>query len=271
MISPQSHSAQSIYTPRASSYDATWHPAHALSVLSHARLLPGQHILDLACGTGLVTIPAARAVRPSGTVTGVDITDAMLDVARRKAGEEGVDVRWVNGDVMKLEELGLREEGYDLITCASCLPLLEEPGRAIKSWAALLKKGGSLVVDVPTEKSQLPGLVFEEVAVAMGVGLLYGRLWIKDQQSLERLFVEAGLVVEKSIVMTGFGSADIYATEDGGMLFDKWVAGEVGRGISEERREEARRMYIGKWRERAGMDEMVKEEEGFYLCIGKKE
>lgn len=232
--------------------------------------MPGHHILDLACGTGLVTLPAARAVGPSGAVTGVDITDAMLDVARKKAKEEGADVRWVKGDVMTLEDLPLREEGYDLVTCASGLPLLEEPGRAIQSWAGFLKPGGRLVVDVPTEKSQLPGLVFEEVAVEMGVGIPYGRLWIRNRHSLERLLVEAGLVVEKSLTMAGFGSADVYTAEDGGTLFDKWGVGEVGKGIREEMRGEARRMYIGKWRERAGMNGMVREEEGFYVCIGRK-
>lgn len=49
---------------------------------------PGQHILDLACGTGLVTLLAKRASGTTGTVTGVDISTSMMAVGIEKAAKE---------------------------------------------------------------------------------------------------------------------------------------------------------------------------------------
>jgi ubiquinone/menaquinone biosynthesis C-methylase UbiE len=53
-------------------------------------LCPANNVLDLAGGTGAITIPAARAVGPSGTVFGVDISPASLSIARDKATNQGL-------------------------------------------------------------------------------------------------------------------------------------------------------------------------------------
>lgn len=57
-----------------------------------ARLRPGQHVLDVGCGAGSTTIPAAGRVGPSGQVTGVDISPGMIEAARHRPG--GDRVQW---------------------------------------------------------------------------------------------------------------------------------------------------------------------------------
>jgi SAM-dependent methyltransferase len=70
---------------------------------------PGARVLDVACGTGNAAIPAARA---GGVVTGLDITPELLEGARRKAAEAGVDVEWVEGDA---EDLPFADDAFDRV------------------------------------------------------------------------------------------------------------------------------------------------------------
>lgn len=71
---------------RAATYDAnnTYHPALAQNLLQLLALKPGDRLLDLAAGTGIVALAAAAAVAPGGNVVLVDISPAMLQQARSK-------------------------------------------------------------------------------------------------------------------------------------------------------------------------------------------
>ena len=56
-------------------------------MLALASLAPGEQVLDLACGTGLVTLEAARNVGPRGSVLGTDLSGQMVEVARQRAAD----------------------------------------------------------------------------------------------------------------------------------------------------------------------------------------
>lgn len=90
-----------------------------------ASSLPSSKILDLACGTEGITTPCARLASPSGTVIGVEISPASLEIAREKSEKEGLsNVRFVEGDIGDLvsewaEKEGIKEGMFDIITCAS--------------------------------------------------------------------------------------------------------------------------------------------------------
>ena len=267
--------SQQIYGARASTYDESWHVQHAADFARWAALKPGQRVLDLACGTGLVTIPAAAIVGPSGSATGVDITAEMLDVARHKVERQtGRNITFAQHDIVQLSGLGLLPE-YDAVTCASAIPLLQDPGLAMKHWATFLKPGGILVVDVATERSQLPGLVFEHVAAELGAPLPFGRRWLTGSESLENLVRAAGLHIERSFVAEGYASAHTYSKEEAGKLFDSWVAGPFGQlhpqlGADAEKSARARLLFIERFVSWAGPDGIVREEEGFYVVVGRK-
>ena len=74
----------------------TWPKTEAISdqgtplLMEALRLQPGEHVLDVACGGGKTTMAAARAVGPSGHVTGVDISKGMLELAKQRLAEAGL-------------------------------------------------------------------------------------------------------------------------------------------------------------------------------------
>ena len=67
-------------------------------LLTAAGLEPGERVLDVGCGNGAVSLAAARIVGPGGRVTGLDLSAPMLEVARRRAEEGGLDVDFVQCD-----------------------------------------------------------------------------------------------------------------------------------------------------------------------------
>ena len=74
----------------------TWPKTEAISdqgtplLMEALRLQPGERVLDVACGGGKTTMAAARAVGPSGHVTGVDISKGMLELAKQRLAEAGL-------------------------------------------------------------------------------------------------------------------------------------------------------------------------------------
>jgi ubiquinone/menaquinone biosynthesis C-methylase UbiE len=83
------------------------------AVLERLEPQPGQRLLDLACGTGAVAELAATA---GAEVVGVDIAPALIEQARARAADRGLDIDYRVGDVEALE---LEEESFDLVasTC----------------------------------------------------------------------------------------------------------------------------------------------------------
>ena len=274
ILSDQAIIAQKIYTPRAPKYNESWHPSHALALVNLASLSPGQHVLDLCCGTGLVSVPAAKAVGPSRSVTGIDITDAMLSIARSNSESDKnikAPINYINHDVLALDTLvNLRQEGYDIITAASALPLMPSPGEAIKHWSQFLTPGGKLIIDVPTERGHVRSLIFEEVCRDVGSSLPYGRAWIKGKETLEKLFEDAGLVIEKSVEIGGFDGIKDCKVEEIGGLFDSWVSMIQGLGIKDESMLKKARAEAVRTLEARAVDGVVKEGDSFYVVVGRK-
>ncbi|ROR71936.1 class I SAM-dependent methyltransferase [Bogoriella caseilytica] len=99
----------------------------------------GQDVVDLATGTGVTAIAAARA---GARVTGVDITPALLQEAERRAQAARVAVTWVQADV---EDLPLEPASADLVTSTVGL-IFADPARALPQAWRLLRPGAELVM-----------------------------------------------------------------------------------------------------------------------------
>lgn len=133
----------------AGDYEDAWsrqlEPAQALS-LEIAALQPGERVLDVACGTGLVSLPAARAVSPSGTVVGTDISAVMVEMASTRAGAAGLgNARFERADA---EALGLEDGSFDVVFCALGLMYVPDPIRAMEEMFRVLRPGGRVIVAV---------------------------------------------------------------------------------------------------------------------------
>ena len=115
-------------------------------LLELAALQPGQHVLDIACGTGLVTFPAADAVGSSGSVTGVGISAAMVahvtaEAARRRLPN-------IAAARTEAEALDFPDSRFDAVLCALGLMYVPDPRRALAEMRRVLQPGGRAVVAV---------------------------------------------------------------------------------------------------------------------------
>jgi SAM-dependent methyltransferase len=99
---------------------------------------PGEEVLDVACGAGNATIPAARA---GASVTGVDLTPELLDAARESAAEAGVRVRWEEGDA---EALPVEDESVDVVLSTFGCMFSPRHEVAARELTRVLRPGGRL-------------------------------------------------------------------------------------------------------------------------------
>src|SRR5262245_37315777 len=123
-------------------------PAHD-ALLAAARLAPGERVIDIACGTGMVTLPAARAVGPAGRVLATDISQGMVDDTARRCADQGLD----NVDVQRrdAEDLGPLD-GFDVAVCSLGLMYVPDPAAAAAEMARVLRPGGRAVAAVWGER-----------------------------------------------------------------------------------------------------------------------
>lgn len=106
------------------------------------RLMPGERVVDVGCGRGAVTFPAARAVGDGGSVTAVDIAPGMVELTRRAAEEGGY--RQVRTAVVAPDDLGLPDGCADVVASSLVLFFAPEPDATLRAWLRLLVPGGRL-------------------------------------------------------------------------------------------------------------------------------
>ncbi len=102
----------------------------------------GAHVLDVGCGKGAVTIPAARRAGEGGCVHAIDLAAPMLDAAAALARASGLgNVTVARGDA---EDPPFAAGTFDVILAGFVIQLLPRPAHAVRRWLALLKPGGTL-------------------------------------------------------------------------------------------------------------------------------
>jgi len=105
-------------------------------------LVPGDGVLDIACGTGNFTRDFARAVGPTGLVVGLDASPTMLDRAVDDTG--GMEqVAYVRADA---QQLPFRDASFDAVCCFAALHLFAEPMMALDSITRVLTPGGRVAI-----------------------------------------------------------------------------------------------------------------------------
>jgi ubiquinone/menaquinone biosynthesis C-methylase UbiE len=110
------------------------------------RLRRGSRVLDVACATGWTTVAAAHVVGGDGAVVGVDDAKPMLDIARQKVVELGLDnVEFLDDDATQLQ---FDDESFDAVVCVLGLFTVEDMAGAVAHWWRLVRPGGVLAVTV---------------------------------------------------------------------------------------------------------------------------
>lgn len=194
-------------------YEQSWQkqlePAQT-RLMELAALGPGQRVIDIACGTGLVTFAAAAAVGPAGTVVGVDLSETMVTLARARARERGL--RHLRFERMDAEELALPSASYDAALCALGLMYVPDARKAVAEMVRLLAPCGRIVAAVWGQRSRCGWAeIFPivDAQVKSEVCPLFFSLGTADR--LSALFRDAGLadvVTERLETRLEWASAD---------------------------------------------------------------
>jgi len=144
-----------------------------------ATLNPGEIVLDLGSGGGIDVLLSARRVGPTGKAYGLDMTDAMLALARENQKKAGVEnVEFLKGEI---EHIPLPDNSVDVIISNCVINLSAEKDRVLREAFRVLKPGGRFAVsDVVTQGEMLPEI---REHVLLWVGCIAGALEEKEYRS----------------------------------------------------------------------------------------
>jgi ubiquinone/menaquinone biosynthesis C-methylase UbiE len=131
------------YDKRSKTYDnSEWHRGIAIQAVDYCPPGPGDHVLDVATGTGSIAFYAAGLVGPAGHVIGVDISRGMLDKCNEKLAAAGLDnLEFLYADG---ENLAFPANSFDRIYCTSAIFWMSNLQATLRHWFELLKPGGHI-------------------------------------------------------------------------------------------------------------------------------
>jgi len=207
--------------------------AKAQDLVAMAALQPGERVLDVACGTGVVTRQAAQAVGTTGQVMGLDINDGMLQVARTVAPPVGAPMTWRHGSVMALP---FPEASFDVVLCQWGLEFFPDRAQGLREMARVLAPGGRVGLRVWRALARQP---FQTAVLAALDRHLFGGqhgpsraamvqpFSFADAETVRTLLADAGfhaMRVRIGIHPLRFASAEAYTL---GFLSSTTIASEI--------------------------------------------
>lgn len=173
-------------------YEAKFVPAifaeWAPRIAGAAGIGPGQRVLDVACGTGIV---ARECARRGAEVTGLDLNEGMLSVARRISPE----IDWRQGDA---SDVPFEDGSFDAVVCQFGLMFFPEREKSLAEQWRVLAPGGRLAVSTWDAIEQIPiyvamvGLI-ERHAGGDAAQALRAPFWLGDTTNLTNVFSAAGI------------------------------------------------------------------------------
>lgn len=110
-----------------------------------ARVVSGDRVLDVACGTGIVARIAAERIGPTGRVVGVDLNPGMIAVARSLPAPVGAPIEWLEGSALDLQ---LNDVSFDAVLCQQGLQFFPDKAVALKEMRRVLDRRGRLALSV---------------------------------------------------------------------------------------------------------------------------
>jgi len=166
-------------------------------MVAHLEPQPGQTILELGAGTGETGFAAARLIGDRGRLISTDLPPAMVDVAKRRAKELGID----NAEfrVIDAQHVDLEDDSVDGILCRWAYMLMPDPAAALAESRRVLRPGGKLALAVMGGPAQNPWGSSVAMSIA-GLGLVPpidtkargGLFSLADGDTLRDLLARAG-------------------------------------------------------------------------------
>ena len=162
-------------------------------LLEFAAPKPGEWVLDVACGTGSVARHVAPMVGREGKVVALDISPAMLAVARAQPVPPGVTIEWREGNAVRLD---LPADAFDLVLCQQGLQFFPDRAASVREMRRVLQNGGRVVISVwqALQRHPVYEALFEATARHLGaaVSTLDVSFSLSDPEELRRVLNDAG-------------------------------------------------------------------------------
>lgn len=131
-----------------------------------AGLQPGERVLDVACGTGVVARRAAERVGAAGSVAGLDVNPGMLAVARSETPSDR-PIDWYEADA---ESMPLPDKAFDVVLCQMGLQFVPNKLAALREMRRVLDTAGRVHVNVPGPKPPIFAIMTDALARRLGPG-----------------------------------------------------------------------------------------------------
>lgn len=179
----------------ATAYESLFVPAlfgqWAPMVADAARIEPGQRVLDVACGTGILAREVAARTGPTGQAVGVDPNSGMLAVARRLAPA----IDWREGVA---ETLPFTDESFDAVVSQFGLMFFTDRHRSLREMMRVLRPGGRLALAIWDSLHSMPAYAAEVALLERTAGrpaadALRAPFLLGNREDLATLLTESGL------------------------------------------------------------------------------
>jgi ubiquinone/menaquinone biosynthesis C-methylase UbiE len=151
---------------------------------------PGERVLDLACGTGVVTRQLMDRVGRVGRVVGLDSNAGMLAAARAAAA--GASIEWIEGNAIGMP---LPDAAFDAVVCQQGLQFFPDKLSSLREMRRVLAPGGRLVLSVWRSVEHAPGFRVLQEALARRIGTekaAFTAFSLGDAQAIRSLVMSAG-------------------------------------------------------------------------------
>jgi SAM-dependent methyltransferase len=167
-----------------------------------AELKPGERVLDLGSGGGIDVLLSARRVGPTGFAYGLDMTDAMLQLAERNRAEAGVEnVRFLKGII---EDIPLPAESVDVVISNCVINLSADKGQVLREAYRVLAPGGRFAVSDIVFQGHLPRALRTDME--SWAGCIAGAL---EEETYRNLLRDTGFTDIEVEVTRRYSLADI--------------------------------------------------------------
>lgn len=175
-----------------SNYDNDFRYRLANPLVELAQLQSGQKILDVATGTGIVAIAAAKIVGNQGKVIGVDISTGMLSQAQQKIAADSLqNIELIEADA---DYLNFKDNSFDVIFCSSAIPWFSNIPGVLRSWYRFLKKGGLVAFSCFAETAYTTSVVYRTVAQRNSIPIFNVNEILGTPEKCRQLLLEAGFL-----------------------------------------------------------------------------
>ncbi len=176
----------------------------AETLVDAAKLRPGERVLDVACGTGIVMRGAAPRLAPGGAITGLDLDPAMIAVAQSLVRDPGgVSIDW---HCASAQEMPLEDATFDVVLCVQGLQYLPDCAAGLAEMRRVLKPSGRMLSVVWTTLEACKGQLALATALerrGIDVAPIHKAYSFGDPGRVRKLASEAGFGKVETRIASG--------------------------------------------------------------------